>query len=102
MHPGSEIVWIGDGQEFLLHQRLKSLCHPVSGSIKRSSRRRRGMERGGGEKVIFLTRLALQKTRMSKAQKKTAMTPVPMRITISTLALSLEPPHKERRQLTTA
>lgn len=50
------------------------------------------------KKLISLTRLALQKTRMSKAQKKTAMTPVPIRITISTLALSLEPRHNERRQ----
>lgn len=38
-----------------------------------------------------LTRFTLQKMTRSMAQKNTAMTPVPMRITISTLALSLEP-----------
>ena len=43
--------------------------------------------------MTALTRFTLQKIRMSKAQKKMAMTPVPMRITISTLASSLEPSH---------
>lgn len=37
------------------------------------------------------TLLILQKMRMRRIQKKTAMTPVPMRMTISTLVLSSEP-----------
>lgn len=37
------------------------------------------------------TLLMLQKMRISKIQKKTAITPVPIRMTISTLVLSSEP-----------
>lgn len=47
----------------------------------------------GGE---TLTLLMLQKMRRRRTQKKTAMTPVPTRITISMLPLSSEPEWAER------
>lgn len=49
---------------------------------------------GGGA----LTLLMLQKMRRRRTQKKTAMTPVPTRITISMLPLSSEPEWAERGQ----
>lgn len=70
-----------DGQVVI--QRLKSLYHTPPGSHTDWNEEKK--------EAFSLTRFTLQKMRMSRAQKKTAMTPVPMRITISTLALSLEP-----------
>lgn len=49
-----------------------------------------------------LTRFILQRMRISRAQKKTAMTPVPISITISTLALSLDPLDERKRKVTAA
>lgn len=106
MQPVSEIVRIvagtlTDGSFFFITFFFApEVKEPLSPRRQVLSRTQEGEEekKKSEKKLISLTRLALQKTRMSKAQKKTAMTPVPIRITISTLALSLEPRHNERRQ----
>lgn len=97
----SEIVRIvagtlTDGRFFFFSPEVKEPLSPRRQVLSRTQEEEE--KKKSEKKVISLTRLALQKTRMSKAQKKTAMTPVPMRITISTLALSLEPRHNKRRQ----
>lgn len=57
------------------------------------ARPREGLGRGA------LTLLILQKMRRSSNQKKTAMTPVPIRIMISMLPLSWEPEWTERSRV---
>lgn len=70
---------------------LLLILHAVHGVERPHKERWRGSV--GGE---TLTLLMLQKMRRRRTQKKTAMTPVPTRITISMLPLSSEPEWAER------
>lgn len=70
---------------------LVLILQAVQGERRPHKERLRGSVGGGA-----LTLLMLQKMKRRRIQKKTAMTPVPTRITISMLPLSSEPEWTER------